>query len=139
NNIRLVTEHARKKIAERGGNPDREKALKYVKAFDYGKHAEKLRAFIGKGADAMIANEKTEIEFGYLTRFGFNSYSSYVVPSIAAGGRYLIPMVLKKQPSLILLIPAALAFNVFSYIRYVNIEHILRVSTFMIKNFFVDL
>ena len=49
NNIRLVTEHARKKIAERGGNPDREKALKYVKAFDYDKHAEKLRAFIGKG------------------------------------------------------------------------------------------
>ncbi|MBQ9481821.1 MAG: sn-glycerol-1-phosphate dehydrogenase [Clostridia bacterium] len=44
-------------------SPDREKALKYVKAFDYDKHAEKLREFIGKGADAMIANEKTERKY----------------------------------------------------------------------------
>lgn len=40
--------------------PDREKALTYVAGFDYDAWARQLRQFLGKGAESMIALEKTE-------------------------------------------------------------------------------
>lgn len=43
--------------------PDREKALSYVAAFDYDAWAEELRAFLGRGAESMIALEKTEKKY----------------------------------------------------------------------------
>ena len=43
--------------------PDREKALKYVSGFDYEEYKEKLKAFIGKGADTMISLEKKEQKY----------------------------------------------------------------------------
>ncbi len=43
--------------------PDRDKALKYVAEFDYDAWAKELRAFLGKGADSMIALEKTEKKY----------------------------------------------------------------------------
>jgi glycerol-1-phosphate dehydrogenase [NAD(P)+] len=43
--------------------PDRERAIAYVDAFDYGKRAEQLCALLGKGAESMIALEATEGKF----------------------------------------------------------------------------
>ena len=43
--------------------PNKEKALASVKAFDYQKYKRKLKAFLGKSADAMIALEKTEKKY----------------------------------------------------------------------------
>ena len=40
--------------------PNREKALAHAKAFDYSVHADRLRALIGRGAEAMIALEGKE-------------------------------------------------------------------------------
>ena len=40
--------------------PDREKALEYVKSFDYSEWKHKMKEFLGKGADAMIALEEKE-------------------------------------------------------------------------------
>ena len=40
--------------------PDKEKALAFVERFDYAVWAETLRAFLGRGADAMIALEAKE-------------------------------------------------------------------------------
>ena len=40
--------------------PDKQKALRYVEKFDYGKWAEFLKKNLGHGADAMIANEAKE-------------------------------------------------------------------------------
>ena len=40
--------------------PDRESALAYVKAFDYTEWKKELKAFLGKGAEAMIALEEKE-------------------------------------------------------------------------------
>jgi len=37
--------------------PNRERALQYAKEFNFQEHAEKLRAFLGEGAEAMIALE----------------------------------------------------------------------------------
>lgn len=43
--------------------PDRQKALDYVAAFDYDCWAQQLRGFLGKGAESMIALEKTEKKY----------------------------------------------------------------------------
>ena len=43
--------------------PDREKALAYVKNFDYAKYTGSLRAFLGKSAEAMIELEKKEKKY----------------------------------------------------------------------------
>lgn len=43
--------------------PDREKALRYVSCFDYEAYKKKLKAFLGKGADTMIALEKKEKKY----------------------------------------------------------------------------
>ena len=43
--------------------PDREKALEYVKAFDYDEYKKKLKAFLGRGADAMTALEEKEQKY----------------------------------------------------------------------------
>lgn len=43
--------------------PDREKALEYMRRFDYESYKEKLRAFLGKGAKAMIALEQKEKKY----------------------------------------------------------------------------
>lgn len=43
--------------------PDREKALSYVSAFDYDAWSKELRQFLGRGADSMIALEKTEKKY----------------------------------------------------------------------------
>ncbi len=43
--------------------PDRQKALRYVEAFDYDAWAEQLRGFLGRGAQSMIALEKTEKKY----------------------------------------------------------------------------
>ncbi|MBO4854277.1 MAG: sn-glycerol-1-phosphate dehydrogenase [Oscillospiraceae bacterium] len=43
--------------------PDREKALSYVAAFDYEDWKKQLRAFVGDGADAMIAIEAREHKY----------------------------------------------------------------------------
>ena len=40
--------------------PDREKALEFASAFDFGEWSEKLRNFLGKGAESMIALEAKE-------------------------------------------------------------------------------
>ena len=40
--------------------PDKEKALAHANAFDYSEYADRLRALIGKGAEAMIALEAKE-------------------------------------------------------------------------------
>ncbi len=40
--------------------PDREKALSHAKNFDYGAHAAAMRAFLGEGAEDMIALESRE-------------------------------------------------------------------------------
>ncbi len=47
----------------RNVTPDREKALEYVSGFDYDAWARELRAFLGRGADSMIALEKTEKKY----------------------------------------------------------------------------
>ena len=41
-------------------SPSKEKALKYVNAFDYDVWSEELRAFLGKGAESMIRLEEKE-------------------------------------------------------------------------------
>lgn len=43
--------------------PDREKALAYVAAFSYDSWKEKLRHWLGNGAEAMIANEEREHKY----------------------------------------------------------------------------
>ncbi len=43
--------------------PDREKALNYAKSFDYEAYKEKLRAFLGRGAEMMIALEEKEQKY----------------------------------------------------------------------------
>ncbi len=43
--------------------PDREKAIQYAASFDYAPYREQLRAFLGKGADAMIALEAKEQKY----------------------------------------------------------------------------
>ncbi len=43
--------------------PDREKALAFVTAFDYDAWAVQLRAFLGKGAESMIALEQKEKKY----------------------------------------------------------------------------
>ncbi len=43
--------------------PDKQKALAYAKAFDYQAWAKELKAFLGTGADAMIALEKKEQKY----------------------------------------------------------------------------
>ena len=43
--------------------PDREKALEYVKSFDYSAWSDELREFVGKGAEAMIALEAKEQKY----------------------------------------------------------------------------
>lgn len=43
--------------------PDREKAKAYAAAFDYDSWSKELRAFLGRGADSMIALEKTEKKY----------------------------------------------------------------------------
>ncbi len=47
----------------RGYIPDREKALNYAKSFDYEAYKEKLRAFLGRGAEPMIALEEKEQKY----------------------------------------------------------------------------
>lgn len=47
----------------RGIVPDRQKALAYAAAFDYGIWAQQLRAFLGKGAESMIELEKKEKKY----------------------------------------------------------------------------
>ena len=39
---------------------DKEKALKFAKNFDFNKHSNALRSFLGKGAEAMISLEEKE-------------------------------------------------------------------------------
>ena len=43
--------------------PSREKALAYAKSFDFADWSEQLRAFVGKGAEAMIALEAKEKKY----------------------------------------------------------------------------
>ena len=43
--------------------PDKQKALDYVKHFDYEAYKENLRSFLGKGAQAMIALEQKEQKY----------------------------------------------------------------------------
>ena len=43
--------------------PDKEKALAYAKSFDFADWSEQLRAFVGKGAEAMIALESKEQKY----------------------------------------------------------------------------
>lgn len=43
--------------------PDRERALAYVAGFDYAAWAQQLRAFLGRGAESMIALERTEKKY----------------------------------------------------------------------------
>ena len=43
--------------------PDREKALKSVEKFDFSEWSVKLKEFLGKGADAMIALEAKERKY----------------------------------------------------------------------------
>ena len=47
----------------KGLTPDRNKALSYVKEFDYSKWADSLKEFLGKGADAMILLEEKEHKY----------------------------------------------------------------------------
>lgn len=44
-------------------SPNRQKAIDYVEGFDYSSWAEALRAFVGKGAEAMIALEAKEKKY----------------------------------------------------------------------------
>lgn len=44
-------------------SPSRDKALKYASGFNYEKWSEKLRGFLGKGADTMIALEEKEQKY----------------------------------------------------------------------------
>lgn len=43
--------------------PDKEKAISYVKAFDYTKWSGELKSFLGEGADTMIALEEKEQKY----------------------------------------------------------------------------
>ena len=43
--------------------PNKEKALEYAADFDYSDWSEKLKSFLGKGAESMIALEKTEQKY----------------------------------------------------------------------------
>ncbi len=43
--------------------PDRERALRHARAFDYAAYSETLRRFIGRGAEAMIALEARERKY----------------------------------------------------------------------------
>ena len=43
--------------------PDKQKALKYVRTFDFVKWSEELRKFLGKGAESMIALEEKEQKY----------------------------------------------------------------------------
>ncbi len=43
--------------------PDKQKAIDYVKNFDFAKWSDALRAFLGKGAEAMIALEEKEQKY----------------------------------------------------------------------------
>lgn len=43
--------------------PDKEKALSYVQAFDYGAWSEQLRTFLGRSAESMIALEANEQKY----------------------------------------------------------------------------
>ncbi len=43
--------------------PDREKALSYVRSFDYAKYSVSLKDFLGRGAEAMIELEKKEKKY----------------------------------------------------------------------------
>ena len=43
--------------------PNKEKALKFAKAFDYAEWAKELKTFLGTGADAMIALEEKEQKY----------------------------------------------------------------------------
>ena len=43
--------------------PDREKALKYAKEFNFNKWSDELKAFMGKGADTMLAQEAKEQKY----------------------------------------------------------------------------
>lgn len=43
--------------------PDKEKALEYVKKFNFSTWSEELRAFLGKGAESMIALEEKEQKY----------------------------------------------------------------------------
>ena len=47
----------------RSVTPDREKALEYAAAFSYDSWKEKLRRWLGNGAEAMIANEAREHKY----------------------------------------------------------------------------
>ncbi len=47
--------------------PDKEKALRYVKSFDYDAWKLQLSALLGRGADAMIEQEKTERKYSKST------------------------------------------------------------------------
>ena len=44
-------------------SPNKEKALEYAKNFDFNKWSEKLREFLGKGAESMIALEEKERKY----------------------------------------------------------------------------
>lgn len=44
--------------------PDREKALRYVEAFDYATWSQELRSFLGRSAQSMIALEQKEQKYG---------------------------------------------------------------------------
>lgn len=43
--------------------PNKEKAVRYVRSFDLAAHQKELALFLGKGADAMIENEKSEKKY----------------------------------------------------------------------------
>jgi glycerol-1-phosphate dehydrogenase [NAD(P)+] len=43
--------------------PDREKALRYAESFDFAAWSDTLRAFLGKGAESMIAQEAKEQKY----------------------------------------------------------------------------
>ncbi len=43
--------------------PNKEKALEYARSFDFAKWSDELRAFVGKGAEAMIALEAKEQKY----------------------------------------------------------------------------
>lgn len=47
----------------RAYTPDKDRALQYVKTFDYSAYKEKLRSFLGKSAEAMIALEEKEEKY----------------------------------------------------------------------------
>ena len=47
-------------------SPDRERALAFVNSFSYDEWAKNLKAFVGKGADAMIALEEREEKYSFI-------------------------------------------------------------------------